>query len=249
MKRTLLVVLILALYGLTATGFWFSLVKTPFLYPTIDSYGWQSVPDANNGGSNNFQITSSIDRSRNMRGWLAFNISQIPSDVSIIIAKLRLRIWYKTTEGMSERTGDPTGRMYGIYRLTQLWTEYGVSWTNQPNYTEEHHATSPVPPGQGGWHGPLLWMEWDLTDMVKDWRSGAKNYGVVVRDVQEDSPILYSTQFFTQDQVPGEGYYPRLLVTYVAPYALVLLALLFVVDSLFVAVLWKSGRLRLSKRS
>jgi hypothetical protein len=57
-------------------------------------------------------------------------------------------------------------------------------------------------------------MNWDITDMVKDWQSGAPNYGVVVKDTQENASLLYSTQFFTIHQTPNRTYYPRLIVTY-----------------------------------
>jgi hypothetical protein len=120
--------------------------------------------------------------------------------------------------------GDSTGRIYGAYRITQPWTEDGVNWANQPNYTELHHALASVPPGEGGWFGPLLWMVWDTTDIVRDWQSGAPNYGLVVRDTQEYSPIFYTTQFFTHDQVPSQTFYPRLVVTYIYPWNLQLFA-------------------------
>lgn len=238
MKRRGLAILIVVLYGLTAAAFWVTSVKTLTIYPSMDSYGWQSVPNANNGGSNNFEITSYDKPPNNMRGWIVFNIPRIPSDAWILNAKLRLRIWYKTTNDPAQHTGDSTGRMYGVYRLTEPWAEYNITWANQPNYTKVHHASAGVPPGQSGWDGPLLWMEWDVTDIVKDWESGINNYGFLVRDTQEDSPILYSTQFFTHDQVPNEGYFPRLIVTYVAPQFLAVLGTLFLAEGFFIIVYW-----------
>lgn len=152
-----------------------------------------------------------------MRGWIAFNVSSIPQRAWIVSADLFLRLWVKTTSNQSQ-LGDPTGRLYGVYALTGSWTDEGINWANQPSWTDNDSAASPVPPGQGGWYGPVIWMRWDLTGMVKDWQSGAlPNDGFVVKDTQENASLLYSTQFFTIHQVPDQTYYPRLVVTYLYP--------------------------------
>jgi hypothetical protein len=239
MKRFHFVLLTLALYGLTIGIFWATSVSTLTIYSMKDSYSWQSVPNANNGGSDNFEITSSLKNPRNMRGWVQFNLQKIPSDAWVLSATLRLRLWHKTTTDPAQGIGDSTGRVYGAYQITQPWEEMNITWNNQPNYTETHHATATVPNEQGGWNGPLVWMDWDLTSMVKDWRSEVPNYGVVVRDTQENSPIFYSTQFFTHNKVPDQTYYPRLLVTYVEPLPLAFLVLVLVVEPLIIMVLWR----------
>jgi hypothetical protein len=238
-KRSALLILTLLIYGSTFAASWVTSVKTLVLYPTMDSYSWQSVPKANNGRSDNFEITSYDKPPYNMRGWIAFNTSRIPTDSWILTATLRLRLWHKTLNDPVMGTGDMTGRIYAVYRLTQPWEEMKVNWVNQPNYTELHHATSPIPPGQGGWLGPLIWMDWDVTAIMKDWQSGAPNYGLLVRDTQENAPILYSTQFFTHDQVPNSTYYPRLLVTYVEPQSLELLLSIIAGEGLFIIGLWR----------
>src|SRR5208283_2197811 len=120
----------------------------------MDSYSWQSVPRANNGHSYNFEITSYDKPPYNMRGWIAFNVSKVPNDAWVLKGTFRLRLWHKTLNGPVMGTGDTTGRIYGAYRLTQPWTETGVNWINQPNYTELHHVESPVPTSQGGWTVP-----------------------------------------------------------------------------------------------
>jgi hypothetical protein len=241
MKRRSFVIFTLLVYAFTLAGFWVSSVKTLTLFPDKDSYSWQSVPLANNGKSNNFEITSYDKPPYNMRGWIEFNITSIPADVWITSATLRLRVWYKTTYNPAENMGDSTGRIYGAYRLLQPWGERTVNWSNQPNYTDANHATSAVPPGQGGWNGPLLWMDWDIRDIMSDWRSNVtSNYGLVVRDTQEYSPVFYSTQFFTHDQVPNETYYPRLLVTYVSPLALASLGVVLFAEGFFMVVLWRT---------
>jgi hypothetical protein len=240
MKRSLLLILIVAVYAATAGIFWLTSVKTIIIYPDKDSYSWQSVPKANNGLSNNFEIASYNKPPYNMRGWIEFNINSIPSDAWVISAKVRLRVWY---------IGNTTGRMYGVYRLTQPWAENVVNWANQPNYTEAHHAEALVPPVvtgwvNGAWDGPPLWMEWDLTGIMSDWRSSVNNYGLVVRDTQEYASAFYTTQFFTHDQVPNESYYPRLVVTCVFPRNVAILGGVIVAEGFLIIALhrMKNGR-------
>ncbi len=235
---------IIALVVFTATivGFWATSVTTLTLYPTADSYSWESVPLSNNGHSDNFQITSANVNPKNMRGWVAFNVSGIPSNAWISTAQFHLRIWFKSPNDPSRGFGDSTGRIYGAYRITQPWGETEVTWANQPNYTTEHLATAAVPPGQTNFYGPPLYMDWDVTSIVRDWQSGVPNYGLVVRDTQEYSPILYSTQFFTHEKVPDESYYPRLTVTYVMPQSLVMLSGVLLLEALSITMVWRRQR-------
>ena len=237
-------ILVLGLLIVTAAAFLAASTVTASLPPSMDSYGWQSIPHSNNGGSNNFQIMSANFNPKNMRGWVAFNISSIPSGALVLRAQLRLRIWYKTTNDPAHKVGDSTGRIYGVYRITQPWQEYGVTWANQPNYTEEQHATAPVPAGQTNWSGPPMYMYWDVTDIVRDWESGISNYGFMVRDTQENSPILYSTQFFTHNQVPDQTYYPRLIVTYISAQSLLWLGGILIMEGLIITILLRRRRNR-----
>ncbi len=237
--------LILGLLLATVIGFWATSVATLTLFPTMDNYAWQSVPYANNGHSDNFEITSATVNPKNMRGWVAFDVQRIPSDALVVHADLRLRVWSKSGNDPSQGFGDSTGRVYGVYRVTQAWNESGENWANQPTYTEENFASARVPAGDSGWDGPLLYMDWDVTAIVHDWRSGAPNYGFVVRDTQENSTILYSTQFFTHDQVPNQSYFPRLIVMYILPQSLVLLVGILLVEGLAIAFIFRVKKNRI----
>ena len=241
MKVRTIVALILILYGVTSSLFYYTAVTTVTLFPSKDSYSWESVPNANNGKSDNFEITSY--QGHNMRGWIQFNTSRIPPDVWIISADLRLRLWQKTPN--NPPYGDSTGRVYGVYMITESWEEMKVTWAHQPEYTEFHHATSTIPPEQGSWSGPIVWMDWDITEIMIDWQQGTPNYGLLVRDTQENTTLLYSTQFFTHDQVPNQTYFPRLIVTYINPIYVYVFAILVVSETVFFVSLIKKSRRRL----
>jgi hypothetical protein len=240
MRLRIIITLMLIIYSVTAGAFYSAALTTVALYPSKDSYAWESVPNANNGKSDNFEITSF--QNHNMRGWIEFNTSRIPSDAWIISAKLRLRLWQKTTN--NPPYGDSTGRIYAVYRVTQPWEEMTVTWAHQPEYTDLHHTTSEIPPEQGGWFGPIVWVDWRITAIVKDWQQGVPNYGLVVRDTQENATELYSTQFFTHDQVPNEGYFPRLIVTFTYPLYVYFFTSLIVIETTFLAIWIKKHRAR-----
>jgi len=233
MKMWSKTIVIAVIYGITISAFYFTSVTTVTLYPSKDSYAWESVPAANNGKSDNFEITSYFGH--NMRGWIEFNSTRIPPNAWILSAQLRLRLWQKTTN--NPPYGDSTGRVYGVYMITEPWGEMTVTWAHQPRYTELHSSTSVVPAEQGGWFGPFVWMNWDITDVMIDWQQGAPNYGLVVRDTQENTTLLYSTQFFTHDQVPNQTYFPRLAVTYLNPIGVYIFATLIIIESVILA-LW-----------
>jgi hypothetical protein len=83
-------------------------------------------------------------------------------------------------------------------------------------------------------------MDWDIKDIMNDWRTNAtSNYGLVVKDMQEYAPVFYSTQFFTFDQVPDQSYFPRLLVTYVSPLAVLLLCVVLAVETVLAIMFWR----------
>jgi len=255
LRIVIAILLIILIYGGTFGIFWITSIHTLTLYPIAQSYSWQIVPLANNGGSNNFEITS-WRNGHNMRGWIEFNLSSLPQQVWIVSAVLSLRLWQKTTPqsqlsdqlGAQSQLGDPTGRIYGVYALSSPWTDEGINWANQPNWTDYHHAESSVPPGQGGWNGPLIYMNWDLTEMVKDWQSGVQNNGVVVKDTQENASLLYSTQFFTIHQTPNRSYFPRLIVTYLYAQEVYAIAIVFLVETALISLFVLRAR-RASSRS
>jgi len=82
-----------------------------------------------------------------------------------------------------------------------------------------------------------VYMSWDVTDIMRDWQSGVNNDGLVVKDTQEYATGLYTTQFFTHDQVPSENYYPRLEVTYLLPLNLAIFGIVLIAEGFFIIVI------------
>lgn len=246
-QKTRRLFILLGLLALVTTAWVLVFVRfenMPLLY---DAYAWQSVPEANNGGSNNFQVMSFDHPPYNMRGYIQFNTSRIPQGSLVLSATMRLRVWWKAEPDPSKNVGDATGRQYGAFPMLASWEEYRINWSNQPMYDENLYAVSGVPAGQGGWGEgrPELWMDWNISPIVTEWVNGKPNYGLLIRDLNENSTMLYSTQFFTHDQVPGPAYFPRLLIVYIEPLGI---ALLGVLVAGWLLAITQSTRMRLRQR-
>jgi hypothetical protein len=65
-----------------------------------------------------------------------------------------------------------------VLRLTEPWTENGVTWLNQPAATGPAVTTSSGPG----------YREWNVTGLVQSMYAG-ENYGFVVRDAELGTDI------------------------------------------------------------
>src|SRR5262249_34063574 len=117
---------------------------------------------------------------------------------SIASAKLRLYV------SLNANNWGSTGRTVGVHRMTQDWTENGVTW-NCPNDTLPTNSSPNCNPAWDmanfpTWpfekaptstvlhtNGMTGWIEWDVTSDVVQFVSGTvPNYGWIVRKMQEN---------------------------------------------------------------
>ncbi|MEM3018316.1 MAG: DNRLRE domain-containing protein, partial [Candidatus Bathyarchaeia archaeon] len=129
-----------------------------------------------------------------------------------------LRLYY-----MEWVIGNPSGRTYGAYRLTEGWTETESTWNKRDGvtpwttaggvWTAEDFASSIVPPSAE------QWMSWDVTGIVKDWiEDGQPNYGFIVRDQNDGvASTDASARFYMREYVTEPALRPVLEIEYVLP--------------------------------
>ena len=91
------------------------------LYPTEDAYVDDLEPDRNFGGDS-YLLVSNNYFGRSRRALLKFDYSQIPSQAEIVEAELSL---------MCQNEGTENGHVQ-LTRAAQPWSEYSVTWNNQP---------------------------------------------------------------------------------------------------------------------
>ncbi len=136
-----------------------------------------------------------------------FDLTSIPSGSTVSSALLKL--YY------NPGVGDPSGRTYMAYRITQLWIETSVSWDNLAtpdggiDYTTTGGASSTVPSSSG-------WMTWTVTDIVKAWiEGGESNHGFLIKDNNEESSeeVMDQSNFYSREWSEA-GQRPILEITY-----------------------------------
>ncbi len=129
--------------------------------------------DNNDGAGGDLGIYQSRDRSL-----LRFDFSQLPAGSSISAANLNLTV--TGTFG-----GNPSGESMNAYRLTQAWTEGGVTWnkydgttawaTAGGDYNGTVRASSTANAGVG------QAVTWDVTTLAQDWANNTSpNQGLII---------------------------------------------------------------------
>lgn len=148
------------------------------LYPTEDAYVDDLEPDRNFGGDSYLMVSNDwISRTR--RALLKFDYSLIPAGAEIVEAELSI---------MCQNEGEECGHVQ-LTRAAQPWSEYSVTWNNQP-------VTS----------GIIYWSElvqndgmrdtWYMVTILERYLDGTHmNNGLVLKITSEAhrSAILYSS--------------------------------------------------------
>jgi hypothetical protein len=144
------------------------------------------------------------------RSIVKFNLSAIPAGSKINAAYLQLYYY-------SAPLGNPAGRTYNAYRLTEDWTELGSTWNSRDTgvpwtipgglWTSEDSASSIVPLTTNEWMG------WIVTDIVKDWiENGQPNNGFIIRDPNDGvAGTDAAARFYTRDNADS---WPVLTIDY-----------------------------------
>lgn len=132
-----------------------------------------------------------------MRAFLKFDVSSIPSDAAINSAKFRIYMHSATPSGDSDMRVESR-------HLGSDWSQCSVTWNSHqpdwgPVYGESWIGTNPG------------WLEFDVTDIVRDWVYGTHaNYGLTVMG---DETVRERQRMFYSSRDTG-GNYPRLVVDY-----------------------------------
>jgi hypothetical protein len=137
--------------------------------PIDDSYvGWPDDINGNlpliglrNGSSNDYWLCA---------GCIKFDISGIPSNVSIESASLSLYYYdYDYT--------NPAGHPLALHRFNSDWNEETISRNFMPTWSSQISTQTTLPSSTGHW------LTWDVTSDVEDFISGAlPNYGWIIKD-------------------------------------------------------------------
>jgi len=174
------------------------------LYSIKDSKIVAQDPDSNKGTEDYLVVQSNIVDGR-QRGLIQFDLTGIPADATIYSATFSA---YYSGYVLPEY--NPAGRTYYLRRITEDWTETGVTWNNQPGY-ETLQQTSVVVPES------FSWVDWDATGIVQTWWDGtATNYGFMMMDSNEITGFNRVASFYSREY-DGGSYTPALQIFYLSP--------------------------------
>jgi len=139
------------------------------LLPTDDAWIRETIPSENYGHATHLNFRS-FQNGYNWQNLIKFDLSQIPSNVEIVYAKMY--IYY-----FDWGDNNPSGDMMRLYRALESWNEDTVTWNNQPSVFTQASSQTIVPSSSE------IWMSWDVTEDVIDFISGdLSNYGWLIKD-------------------------------------------------------------------
>jgi hypothetical protein len=171
--------------------------------PTADAQVYESYPDDNYGSKEWIAIQSKDGA--NCRGFIRFDLSNIPPGSKITYARLFL---YKYVQ-------PDTSRTYRCSRVTANWAESTITWNNQPGV--DSIASDTVISTTVN-----IWSNWDVVSSVQKFASGdtasvIRNYGWRIADTSEGSLITHQA-FFRSKEYSDSTYHPYLTVKYYPPH-------------------------------
>ncbi len=166
---------------------------------------------ANHGGDTTLRVTSfNPGTTQNQRALVLFDLSSIPG-AGVKLATLSL--FMSTAPGVS--------RNYQARRITSLWSESAVSWSNRLSGTAWGVAGGDVSgavsatTASGTTSGVSL--NWTITTDVRRYFGAATpsgSYGTLIRDATENSGTA-RTAVFSSKEDPTEANRPKLTIEYI----------------------------------
>ncbi|GAB4317531.1 MAG: hypothetical protein Kow00127_09320 [Bacteroidales bacterium] len=138
------------------------------------------------------------------RTYIRFDLSDISPDADILEAKLSL--FYHYLPGNPEQTHQGDNQAV-LMRVTGPWTEYGLTWNNQPGSSSAGMVVIPVSSGPQS-----DYLDIDVTEMVTDMVANPdENFGFLFKLVTEE---IYRRIGLSSSDHPDPSKWPLLTITF-----------------------------------
>jgi hypothetical protein len=146
------------------------------------------------------QLNISGDNSALERGFVAFDVTSVPSGATVLGAQLTLCL-------TSLPSGGASGHTHELRRPLAAWDETTLTWNNQPAVAGVS-ATAIVP-------DTVTCVAFDVTSDVQSWIDGSSSFGWRVSDADESTGNSSEAIYGSRDGT--EATRPYLDVTYIPP--------------------------------
>ncbi len=165
-----------------------------------DTYIASEFPQQNFGAQGSIFLGYSLENPHfgAQRMLLRFDVEEVlPEEAAVRDARLRLYLHYSSPD-------DDVPMPTHLRQTAEAWHEHQVTWETEPEWGPIR-AENEVGRADG-------WYEWDVTELVDDWMTGAvENHGM---SIHCDERIQQRERGFYSREAPNL-LYPRLLIEYV----------------------------------
>ena len=157
----------------------------------------------NHGNEGSIQVGYYSGCYKDFRGLIKFDLSSLPSGVTINKAYLQLYA-YNYSEWSQDAWPGPHSKTITAYKITQDWGETTVTWNNKPSGDTGVGATAVT-------SNVNTWTSWDVSDLVSKWYNGQiPNYGVYIDELNENKGYY----FYASSDHPNANIRPKLVIEY-----------------------------------
>jgi hypothetical protein len=140
------------------------------------------------------------DATGRFRSLVGFNVTA-PPNTTVRRATLRL-FMYAIRSGGTD--------LYSVYPVTRAWAETTATWNEMANRYESGRGAGPAMIAAGA---QRTYVEWNVTEVVRDWITGASpNYGFLIRNLELGLNLLH---FGGREDVAANR--PQLIVEFGPP--------------------------------
>ena len=162
------------------------------------------TPDQNYSGSDYLSTFSWTNGGlfNHARTLIEFDLSDIVPQTKISSAKLSL--FMISHDNLTGQTGD---NAYGIFRITQPWSESSVTWNNQPEISKLHKVSvaKSIDPDQSYLNIDITLIVQDIIDYPNE------SYGIMLK---LDEEIPYKSVIVASSEYSQNAKRPKLVIFY-----------------------------------
>jgi hypothetical protein len=142
-----------------------------------DSWLEQSAPSDNHGFKK--ELSCETTHNRSMRPVLHFDLTGIPQGIALVSA----RAWLHVV------AADDSGLPVEVHRMTDDWTENGVTWANSGGDFDPNVVSSFTPNVED------VGLSFDLLGLVQDWIDGSwPNQGLMLRSTSNGNESTFGSR-------------------------------------------------------